>query len=50
MVDDIFSCVPMYEFGKISAVLTAFENLVPIGVTQVYAEVWKVTVQYFLFW
>jgi hypothetical protein len=32
----------MHEFGKIYAVLTAFENLIPIGVSQAYAEIWKV--------
>jgi hypothetical protein len=35
-------CIPMHEFGKIYAVLTAFENLIPIGVSQAYAEIWKV--------
>ena len=35
-------CIPMNEFGKIYAVLTAFENLIPIGVSQVYAELWMV--------
>ena len=33
----------MSDFGKVYAVLTAMENLIPIGVTQVYAVVWEVS-------
>ena len=39
----ITCCIPMTEFGKVYAVLTAMENLIPIGVTQVYAIVWEVS-------
>ncbi len=37
------TCVPPEELGKIYAVLSAFENLLPIGVSQAYASLWAVT-------
>ena len=40
----ITCCISMNEFGKIYAVLTAFENLIPIGVTQAYAVIWSVSI------
>ena len=39
----ITCCIPMSDFGKVYAVFTAMENLIPIGVTQVYAIVWEVS-------
>jgi hypothetical protein len=37
-------CVPLSEFGKIFSVLSALDNLLPIGLTQAYATVWKVRI------
>ncbi len=37
------TCVSPEELGKIYAVLSAFENLLPIGIVQAYASLWKVT-------
>ncbi len=37
------SCIPLNEFGKIYSVVSAIENLFPIGLAQAYAEIWKVS-------
>jgi len=36
-------CVEMNELGKVFALLYSVESLVPIGMTQIYASLWKVT-------
>ena len=36
------SCVPATELGKINALLSAIESLLPAGIGQVYATIWKV--------
>ncbi len=38
-------CVGGNEIGKIYATLEALEDLVPIGVLQAYASLWKVCPQ-----
>ena len=40
-------CVPLNEFGKIYSVIAALDNLLPIGLSQAYATVWKVRLQRF---
>ena len=36
-------CVENHELGKVFALLAAAESLVPIGMSQVYASLWKAT-------
>ena len=36
------TCVKSNEIGKINAVLSAVESLLPTGVIYVYTELWKV--------
>ena len=41
----ISACVEPHELGKVFALMTAMESLVPLGMSQIYASVWKVTSQ-----
>lgn len=36
------TCIPPNELGKVFSVLTAIDNLLPIGVTQIYSYLFKV--------
>lgn len=35
-------CVPLSEFGKVYAVISALDNILPLGLSQLYASLWKV--------
>ena len=37
------NCISVSEFGKIYSIIAALENLLPIGLSQVSASVWKAT-------
>ena len=39
----VSKCVEDYELGKVFALLSSIESLVPIGMSQVYASVWDAT-------
>ena len=41
----ISACVEPHELGKVFALMTAMESLVPLGMSQIYASVWKATSQ-----
>lgn len=36
-------CVPLAEFGKIYAVISAVDNILPLGLTQAYVFLWEVS-------
>lgn len=36
-------CVPLSEFGKVYSVVSALDNLLPLGLSQMYASLWKVS-------
>merc|ERR1711892_228982 len=36
-------CVEMHELGKVFALLSSIESLIPIFMTQIYASLWKAT-------
>ena len=36
------NCVTPYELGKINALLSAIDSLLPAGISQIYASIWKV--------
>ena len=36
------NCVTPYELGKINALLSAIDSLMPAGISQIYASIWKV--------
>ena len=38
----ISTCAPKYELGKVLALYSCMEGLLPIGVTQAFASVWQV--------
>ena len=37
-------CIPNDEFGKVFAIIEALESLLPIGIVQAYAQIWKVQI------
>jgi hypothetical protein len=39
----ISKCVDLDELGKVFAILASLESLVPIGMSQAYASLWKAT-------
>ena len=41
----ISQCVEVNELGKVFAVLTAIENLVPIGLSQIYTTIFEVNIR-----
>ena len=38
------NCVTPYELGKINALLSAIDSLMPAGISQIYASLWKVLI------
>ena len=42
------NCVTPYELGKINALLSAIDSLMPAGISQIYASLWKVLILFYM--